>query len=90
MSKATDQEILAFARDKGGVVVTLDADFHAILALNGNRIPSVVRLRVQGKGASEIASLIAKVLSACKEEIDSGAVVTASESQARLRRLPIV
>jgi predicted nuclease of predicted toxin-antitoxin system len=89
MSTATDREIIALAAEKGAVVVTLDADFHAILALSGVRIPSVLRLRVQGKGSSEIAKLIAKVLTVCEEEIEHGAVVTANESRARLRRLPI-
>jgi len=35
MSKAADEEILAFALASGAVVVTLDADFHSILAVSG-------------------------------------------------------
>ena len=33
MSKATDIEILAVARNEGSTIVTLDADFHAWLAV---------------------------------------------------------
>ena len=46
MWKATDQEILAFGLRKDATIVTLDADFHAILAVSGASEPSVIRLRV--------------------------------------------
>jgi predicted nuclease of predicted toxin-antitoxin system len=46
MSTAADEEILGFALSKNGVVVTLDADFHAILA-SGAVGPSVIRIRIQ-------------------------------------------
>jgi hypothetical protein len=44
MSRATDQEILAFSLEESAAVVTLDADFHAILAvsLHGSRAPVAV------------------------------------------------
>ena len=35
MSTAVDEEILGFALGRRAVVVTLDADFHAILAVSG-------------------------------------------------------
>jgi predicted nuclease of predicted toxin-antitoxin system len=35
MSKAADDEIPAFSLEKNAVVVTLDADFHTILAVSG-------------------------------------------------------
>ncbi len=34
-SAASDEEILELARRDGRIVVTLDADFHALLALSG-------------------------------------------------------
>jgi len=46
MSKAADEEILAFSLGRNAVVVTLDADFHAILAVSGARGPSVIRMRL--------------------------------------------
>jgi len=35
MSRATDEEILAFSLEESAAVVTLDADFQAILAVSG-------------------------------------------------------
>lgn len=43
MSTAADEEILALARGTNDVVVTLDADFHTILAVFGAVGPSVIR-----------------------------------------------
>lgn len=47
MSKAEDCEIMAWARQHGHTVVTLDADFHAEVAVSGASGPSVIRLRKQ-------------------------------------------
>ena len=44
MSKAADEEILAFSLGRNAAVLTLDADFHAILAVSGAQGPSVIRL----------------------------------------------
>ena len=51
MSRATDEEILAFSLGRNAVAVTLDADFHAILAVSGAQGPSVIGMRLQGLGA---------------------------------------
>jgi hypothetical protein len=38
MSKAADEEILAFSREKDAIAVTLDADFHTILAVSQGQV----------------------------------------------------
>ena len=57
MSTAADEQILSFALGKTGIVATLDADFHAILALSVAMGPSVIRIRIQGLRAAEIANI---------------------------------
>jgi predicted nuclease of predicted toxin-antitoxin system len=89
MARAHDDEILAFALEREAVVVTLDADFHALLARSGARQPSVVRLRVQGKNVTDLCALLLSVLAACATQLQAGAVVTADDTRARMRRLPL-
>jgi predicted nuclease of predicted toxin-antitoxin system len=45
LSRATDQSILDYARENDRICVTLDADFHALLATADAAKPSVVRIR---------------------------------------------
>jgi predicted nuclease of predicted toxin-antitoxin system len=64
-------------------------DFHALLARSGARQPSVVRLRVQGKNVTDLCAPMISVLDACAAQLQAGAVVTADETRARMRRLPL-
>lgn len=48
MADAADSSILLHALHEHRIVVTLDADFHSLLALNGSSQPSVIRIREEG------------------------------------------
>jgi len=89
MSSAPDEAILAFARENGFIIVTLDADFHALLATSAAPGPSVVRLREQRLKARDAARLLRAVLDRAEIEMDSGCLVTVTKDSIRLRRLPI-
>ena len=89
MTSATDRAILEEASQRGAVVVTFDADFHALLALRAALGPSVIRLRVQSMKGAAIAELVALVIEAARDDLDAGAVVTSDEERIRVRRLPI-
>ena len=90
MATASDPAIIEFARRTGRVVVTLDADFHSLLALSHASSPSVIRLRVERIRAEEMTHLILSVITACGPDLERGAMVTADLQRARLRRLPLV
>jgi predicted nuclease of predicted toxin-antitoxin system len=89
LSRATDPQILIFARTEQRVCVTLDADFHALLATSGERSPSVVRVRRQGLDGSAFAALLQLVWPRIESDVDAGAMVTITERAVRIRRLPI-
>ena len=54
MSAATDELILQAGCDRQAVVVTLDADFHALLASTSAATPSVIRVRMEGLNGEEL------------------------------------
>jgi predicted nuclease of predicted toxin-antitoxin system len=55
MAEAEDVEIIQQAVREDRVVVTLDADFHAHLALTQARRPSGIRIRIEGLRAEDIS-----------------------------------
>ena len=89
MARAADAHILSVARERQAVVVTLDADFHALLAASRATAPSVVRIRIEGLNGEQAASLLAQVLAVAGAEIKAGAVVSVTERRIRVRLLPI-
>jgi predicted nuclease of predicted toxin-antitoxin system len=89
MGKAADAEILAWSLEKNATIVTLDADFHTILAVSGASGPSVIRLRVQGLGAPEVVELVQKVLAAFEPDLNRGSLVTVKAHKVTCHRLPI-
>jgi predicted nuclease of predicted toxin-antitoxin system len=89
MSKAADEEILAFSMGRNAVVVTLDADFHAILAVSGAQGPSVIRIRLQGLGAPEVVAVVGKVLASFEAELKRGSLITVKALKTTCHRLPV-
>lgn len=74
MSSAKDEHLLA--RDENRIIVTLDADFHAILALSRASAPSTIRIRKQGLRGPDIADLVDRVVKAYHQDLLSGGAVT--------------
>jgi len=89
MSRASDREVLSLAERDARVCVTLDADFHALLAISGATRPSTIRVRIEGLDAARLAELMVRVWHRISGELERGVAVTVDERKIRLRRLPI-
>jgi predicted nuclease of predicted toxin-antitoxin system len=89
MAASGDPEIIEMAAREDRIVVTLDADFHALLAQSGATKPSVIRIREEGLKAPEIAKLVSRIACQFAENLSMGCVLTVHQSKARLRMLPI-
>lgn len=87
---AEDIEIIRQAKENNRVVVTLDADFHSLLALSNASSPSVIRIRIEGLRAKALTKLLLNVIDKCSEELQQGAAVTVNSSRIRMRRLPLL
>jgi len=90
MSEAEDAEIIQRARVEERVVATLDADFHALLALDEAISPSVIRIRIERLRAQAMTDLLLMVIAECEEELEQGSAITVEPSRIRIRRLPLV
>jgi predicted nuclease of predicted toxin-antitoxin system len=90
MSRARDAEILDYARREHRVCITLDADFHALLVLRFEASPSVVRIRIEGLKAVAMAELLLRIWPRIEAAVSEGALVTVTEHQVRIRRLPVI
>ena len=89
MAAASDERIIEYAREHSFSIFTLDADFHALLAVSRATGPSVIRIRVQPLRAPEAVALILVILGRLEEEIRQGCLVSVMPNSIRIRRLPI-
>lgn len=86
---APDVQILEMAGSENLVIVTLDADFHMLLATRSSTKPSVIRIREEGFKADDHAKLLDRVVHALRPELEAGVVVSARTDSCRYRRLPL-
>ena len=89
LATATDDAILEAARQQEAVVVTLDADFHRLLAASHATSPSVVRIRIERLKGDQLAAILMQVVSVAGTELDAGAVASVMPRRLRVRMLPI-
>ena len=89
MAKAKDVEIIELAVVEGRVIVTFDADFHALLAARSSSFPSIIRIREEGLKAAELVRLIRRIETQFKSALEQGCVITYYQGKVRMRRLPI-
>lgn len=89
MSRATDAEILNRALNEAAILVTLDADFHTMLAVSGATGPSVIRLRRQGLDGLGVVEDVRTVLADFGEFLRQGAMVTIKVHKTTCCKLPV-
>jgi len=89
LAAASDATILTSGRDRESIVVTLDSDFHALLATFGASSPSVIRIRMEGLKGEDVARIIGQVIEAVEDDLVTGAAATVTDRRLAIRRLPL-
>jgi predicted nuclease of predicted toxin-antitoxin system len=89
LSTADDAVILERARAAERVVITLDTDFHALLAVTGASKPSVIRVRIVGLKSERLTEILLGVLQEFESELQAGACISVLPRRVRVRQLPL-
>jgi predicted nuclease of predicted toxin-antitoxin system len=89
LAAAPDAGILKFALAERRVCITLDHDFHGILAETAANAPSVILLRIQQASYIEAAVVIERLLKEFHSQLVQGIALTASARGVRFRKLPL-
>jgi len=87
--KASDEEIIGFARREDLVIITQDLDFSALIAQSGLARPSVVSLRIGNAKPQVVSEVLKTVLPLIEADLKTGAIVSVEETYFRVRKLPI-
>jgi predicted nuclease of predicted toxin-antitoxin system len=87
MEKASDEEIIEFAKENGYTILTEDLDFGTILFYTQEIEPCVIILRVGNLNTTEINKLIEKTLGQILAEENS--IIIVERTRIRIKKLPI-
>jgi predicted nuclease of predicted toxin-antitoxin system len=91
LSRAEDLRIIELAQTDNRIIITLDADYHASIALTSVPSPSVIWIRVVNLQASEYMDMIIPILNEYKEMLVNGVLITIrSDGKIKTRLLPII
>ncbi|HXU34645.1 MAG TPA: DUF5615 family PIN-like protein [Thermoanaerobaculia bacterium] len=88
--RASDPEILAWARENGFVVFSHDLDFSRLLALTRAVGPSVVQVRTEDVLPPSIGPLVLAALRQHRELLEKGALAVIDSATSRVRMLPLL
>jgi predicted nuclease of predicted toxin-antitoxin system len=84
-----DPLILEESRHAGRIIVTLDSDFHGILAVRGWDSPSVIRIRREGLSAEDVRDLVVHLLEDHGPALMSGVALSVRAHLVGIRKLPL-
>lgn len=89
MDRATDTEILAYAKHDRRTVLTTDLDYPRLLALAGALEPSLILFRGGDWNETSLAERLEALFSTLDEAEIAASVIVIDHDRVRRRRLPL-
>lgn len=84
-----DEVIVQHAAQDRRIILTQDLDFSSIIALSGQRSPSLLSLRLNSSKVELVNSVLQRMLPILESDLEQGSIVTIEDQRIRLRRLPL-
>jgi len=89
MLGADDGAVMAAALSQDRVLVSVDTDFGALLAMSGAAGPSVILFRREGRRPAEQAELLLANADSFEDPIHDAFIAVVGRDRIRIRGLPI-
>ena len=86
---ATDDTLVAWARERQYTLFSHDLDFSRILALSNANGPSVIQVRSQDVLPDSLGRFVLATLQQFSLQLEEGALLVLEEKRARVRILPL-
>ena len=89
LNKMLDSEILNKAKNEGFILLTHDLDFSELVAASKAKLPSVIIFRLRNMQPNNVNSTLKKIVTNHSSALKQGAIISVTDSQIRVRQLPI-
>ena len=89
LERLPDPGIVEKARQEGRVVLVHDLGFGELIAASGATLPSMITFRLRNMHPDRVNGALQSILSQQGEALEHGAMVSVTEGQVRVRRLPL-
>jgi predicted nuclease of predicted toxin-antitoxin system len=89
LERISDSEILKKAKVEDRIILTHDLDFGELIAASHTILPSVVIFRLKNMHPDNVNHYLNQILNKYKELLLKGVIVSVSENNIRVRKLPI-
>jgi predicted nuclease of predicted toxin-antitoxin system len=89
LQRLDDTVIIQKARTEERVILTHDLDFGRIMALSGQRLPSVITFRLSDMRPLSVNRQLSEVLIQFADSLEIGSLVSVTDRGIRVRRLPV-
>jgi len=89
LERLPDQGIVAKARQEGRIVLVHDLGFGELVAASGATLPSVITFRLRNMHPDRVNGALQSIIAQHGEVLEHGAMMSVTEGQVRVRRLPL-
>jgi len=89
LERLSDPGIVEKARQEGRIVLVHDLGFGELVAASRATLPSVITFRLRNMHPDRVNDALQSIIAQHGEALEQGAMITVTEGQVRVRRLPL-